>query len=75
MHKVKYCIVESQLYWKDPLGFLRRCLIESETKNVINEFHEGVCGGHHSWRDTIYKFMRARYYWPKLFTNVNTKVI
>jgi hypothetical protein len=31
LHMVKYCIVENKLYWKDPLGFLLRCLIESET--------------------------------------------
>jgi hypothetical protein len=48
--------------------------IESDTKIVINEFHEGVCGGHHTWRETTYKILRAGYYWLKLFTNVNTKV-
>jgi hypothetical protein len=29
LHAVKYCIFESQLYWKDPLGFLLVCLVES----------------------------------------------
>jgi len=73
LHAVKYCISESQLYWKDPLGFLLVCLIESETKKVINKFHEGVCGGHHTWRETTYKILRAGYYWPKLFSDVNAK--
>jgi len=31
LHAVKYCISESQLYWKDPLGFLLVCLVKSET--------------------------------------------
>jgi hypothetical protein len=66
LHVVKYCIIDNQLYWKDPLGFLLRCLIESETENVINEFHEGVCGGHHAWREMTYKILRAGYYWPKV---------
>jgi hypothetical protein len=48
LHMVKYYISESQLYWKDPLGFMLVCLVESETKKVINEFHEGVCRGHHT---------------------------
>jgi hypothetical protein len=74
LHAVKYCINDSQLYWKDPLGFLLRCLIESETENVINEFHEGVCGGNHAWREMAYKILRAGYYWSKLFTDMNTKV-
>jgi hypothetical protein len=41
LHAVKYCIAENQLYWKDPLGFLLVCLVESETPQVIEEFHEG----------------------------------
>jgi hypothetical protein len=28
LHAVKYCISKSQLYWKDPLGFLLVCLVE-----------------------------------------------
>jgi hypothetical protein len=31
LHAVKYCIAINQLYWKDPLGFLLICLVESET--------------------------------------------
>jgi hypothetical protein len=50
------------------------CLIESEIEGVINEFHEGVCGGHHSWREMTYNILRYGYYWPKLFTDVNGKV-
>jgi hypothetical protein len=74
LHVVKYCIIDAQLYWKDPLGFLLSFLIASETKGVINEFHEGVCGGHHAWRAMTYKILRAGYHCPKLFTDVNAKV-
>jgi hypothetical protein len=74
LHAIKYCIAESQLYWKDPLGFLLICFVESETSRVIEEFHDGVCGGHHAWRYTAYKILRAGYYWPKLFLDVNAKV-
>jgi hypothetical protein len=49
-------------------------LVESEIEGVINEFHEGVCGGHHAWRASAYKILRAGYYWPKLFSYVNIKV-
>jgi hypothetical protein len=48
LHAIKYCISEKRLYWKDPLGFLLVCLVESETKEVISQFHEGVYGGHHA---------------------------
>jgi hypothetical protein len=74
LHAIKYCISEGKLCWKDPLGFLLVCLVESETEEVISEFHEGVCGGHHAWRAKAYKILRAGYYWPKLFSDVNAKV-
>jgi hypothetical protein len=74
LHAVKYCITEGQLFWKDPLGFLLACLVESKTQRVIDEFHKGVYGGHHAWKATAYKILRAGYYWPKLFLDVNTKV-
>jgi hypothetical protein len=74
LHAIKYFIIDGMLYWKDPLGFLLRYLVESETKGVIDEFHEGVCGGHHVSRATAYKVSRAGYYWPKLFTDVNERV-
>ena len=73
LHAVKYCIMDSELYWKDPLGFLLSCLVEFETENVINEFHKGVCGGHHAWREITYKILRDGYYWLKLFIDVNAK--
>ena len=42
----KYCLVEEQLFWKDPGGILLRCLDKSEIEGVISESHEGACGGH-----------------------------
>ena len=36
LHTVKYCIIQGQLYQKDPLGFFLSCLIESEIDSVIN---------------------------------------
>ena len=28
-------------------GVLLNCLLENEEKQVMKEFHEGICGGHH----------------------------
>jgi hypothetical protein len=50
-------------------------LVESETEGVINEFHAGVYRGHHAWRETTYKILRAGSYWPKIFSYVNVKVL
>jgi hypothetical protein len=51
-----------------------RFLAETETDSVIDEFHVELCGGHHAWQATTYKILRAEYYWPKMFTEMNTKV-
>jgi hypothetical protein len=71
---VKYCILGENLFWKDPGGILLNFLTEEETEDIINEFHKGVCGGHHAWRATAYKILRVGYYWPSLFSNVNCMV-
>jgi hypothetical protein len=48
--------------------------LKKRLKGIIDEFHKGICGGHHAWRATTYKILRAGYYWPKLFSEVNAKV-
>eukprot|EP00253_Pinus_taeda_P025709 PITA_25709 len=66
----KFCILNSALYWKDPSGVLLNFLVEEETKNVMEDCHQGDCGGHLFWKSTTNKVLRAGYYWPTLFANV-----
>ena len=70
----KYCLVEEQLFWKDPGGILLRCLDKSEIEGVISDSHEGACGGHKYWKTTAYRILRAGYYWPTLFADVYQQV-
>ena len=42
----KYCLIEQQLFWKDPGGILLRYLYKLEIEEVISKSHEGACGGH-----------------------------
>ena len=37
----KFCIMNGALYWKDPSGVLLNCLVEEETKQVMEDFHKG----------------------------------
>jgi hypothetical protein len=67
---IKYCLIDQVLYWKDPLGVLLRCLDPQEAQKVMTDFHDSLCGGHHFWRTTTYKILRAGYFWPSLFTDV-----
>jgi hypothetical protein len=43
------------------------CLIEEEAEKTIREFHKGDCGGHHYWKTTVHKILRAGFYWPNIF--------
>jgi len=47
---VKFCIVDGILYWKDVGGVLLRCLLKDDADKVMQEFHEGDCGGHVYWK-------------------------
>eukprot|EP00253_Pinus_taeda_P007895 PITA_07895 len=66
----KFCILNSALYWKDPGGVLLNCLVEEEAKQVMEDFHEGDCGGHLFWKTKANKILRAGYDWPILFADV-----
>jgi hypothetical protein len=71
---LKFCILEGNLYWKDPGGILLNCLLKDEADKVLQEFHAGDCGGHLNWKATANKILRAGFYWPTLFTDVHHKV-
>ena len=58
----KFCIINQYLYWKDPGGVLLSCLLENEAQRTVKEFHKGYCGGHHSWKVTANKILRAGFY-------------
>jgi hypothetical protein len=45
-----------------------------EADRIMVEFHSGLCGGHHSWKTTAHKILRAGYYWPTLFADVHRGV-
>jgi hypothetical protein len=62
LKEVKFCINENMLYWKDPSGMLLRCLDKEESVQVIHQFHINICGGHHYWKTTTHKILRASYY-------------
>jgi hypothetical protein len=71
---LKFCILEGNLYWKDPAGILLNCLLKDEADKVLQEFHAGECGGHLNWKVTANKILRAGFYWPTLFADVHQKV-
>jgi hypothetical protein len=59
---VRYCLIDQVLYWRDPLGVFIRCLNPQEDHKVMFDFHSGLCRGHHFWKTTTHKILRAGYY-------------
>eukprot|EP00253_Pinus_taeda_P027916 PITA_27916 len=55
----KFCILNVALYWKDPDGILLNCLVEKEAKKVMEDCHQGDCGGHLFWKTRANKILRA----------------
>lgn len=49
-------------------------MLEDDAKRAIQEFHKGDCGGHHFWKTTAHKILRAGYYWPTIFADVYKEV-
>jgi ribonuclease HI len=45
---IKYVLSEDELYYRTIDGVLLKCLGEEETKSLMGEIHEGVCGAHQS---------------------------
>ena len=50
------------------------CLLETEVRQKINEFHKKDFGGHLFWKTTAYKILRVGFYWPTLFSDVYKEV-
>ena len=70
LKSTKYCSLDGYLYWKDTRGILLNCLLETEVRENIDEFHKKDCGGHLFWKTTAYKIVREGFYWSTLFSNV-----
>jgi hypothetical protein len=47
LKEIRYFLIDHVLYWKDPLGFILRCLDPQETQKIMFNFHDNLYGGHH----------------------------
>jgi len=44
----KYVLLDDELYYRTMDGILLRCLGDDESRALMGEIHEGVCGAHRS---------------------------
>ena len=70
----KFLAEVKYFFWDDLYLFkycsdqiIRRCISESDQKNVISFCHDHACGGHFSSRKTATKILQCGFYWPSIF--------
>eukprot|EP00253_Pinus_taeda_P020815 PITA_20815 len=62
-----YVIIGDTLYLRGVYSILRCYLTLEEAESVLNDCHNGACGGHLSGLATAQRILRAGYFWPSLF--------
>ena len=71
---IKFCNINSYLYWKDQGTILLNCLLEEEAKKKIKEFQGKDCGVHLYWKIIAHNILRVGFYWPTLFADTYKQV-
>ena len=59
--------MDNTLYRHGVDSILHNCLTHEEAELVLNDCHEGVCGGHLSGFSTAQKILRVGYLWSSIF--------
>lgn len=62
----RYLIHDGLLYRRSFTKSLLRCIPPDITRAVLEELHEGVCGGHPGARALAERIIHQGYYWPTL---------
>jgi ribonuclease HI len=59
----KYVLLDDKLYYRTIDGVLLTCVSSDESKSLMGEIHEGVCGAHQSAFKMKWMIRRNGYYW------------
>jgi len=62
----KYVLLDDELYYRTVDGILLKCLGDDESKSLVGEIHEGVCGAHQSAFKMKWMIRQNGYYWPTI---------
>ncbi|KAJ0447862.1 putative nucleotidyltransferase, Ribonuclease H [Helianthus annuus] len=62
----QYVLQGEILYKKGYLAPLLRCVGPEQSKYLVKEVHEGICGAHLGARSVVAKLMNLGYFWPSM---------
>ena len=65
-------LLEEELYYRTIDGVLLRCLDKEETKVLMGEIYEGVCGSHQSAYKMKWMIRRNGNFWPTMLEDCFT---
>jgi hypothetical protein len=65
-----YTLYDEQLYKLRPNEVLQHCLFPGEVFKELEEFHEGLAGGHFGMNTTTRKILSLGYWWPTMHKDV-----
>lgn len=71
LQAIRYVIVQGQLWWRSMEGVLLKCVDEIESKMILKDMHEGVCGGHYMAKTTTHKILKVGFWQPTLFRDAH----
>jgi hypothetical protein len=67
-----YTLIGETLYWTRSDGILRRAVDKKEAQLILEQCHEGVCGGHFAQDTAAHKILLAGYFWPSMFKDCSS---
>lgn len=70
-----FTLINGSLYKLGLDDVLRRCVLENERNNIIEEAHSGVAGGHFQVDTTINKIVKSRLWCPSINKDCKNKII
>ena len=69
-----FTLINGNLYKLGLDDVLRRCALEHEREDIIQEAHSGAAGGHFSVETTIKKILQAGLWWPSINKDCKQKI-
>jgi hypothetical protein len=66
---LKYVVLDNDLYRRTIDGLLLKCLSSEQSKIVMGEVHEGICGTHQSAHKMKSLLHHVNFYWTTMLNN------
>jgi hypothetical protein len=63
---IKFVLLDGSLFYKSLDGVLLRCLGPEETKKMMSEVHDGICGAHQLAYRMKWVIRNAGCFWPTM---------